>query len=798
MSTLSKNQRLLLRRGTRIQSAFDAWKAVGSPSTAAWLDNFIAEHDAMCDEFNRVKDAGEDIVLHPVGWSLHYRRAQASRSGRSDEYWVARFSPRDPALEHLLANEAVPVLEGTGEDDSDDEDLGPGVPRESKWWKFKDAEPRPAADDRHVSATPVASVLSPATGAVPATRPGRSASAQEVEETSAGSRAHASPRSPSLPTGQATESRYGQDSVAAPTESSPPMPARGSNREPSGATNVQDTDQDRENDPGTSVAPTKVRHLIDRILRGRRQSESETRDVTSNVHEPARSITPRHIDIGTFSRRTESSPASRTFPAKRVSFRLPGQTRTLGLPREIDPTSVIPQKRKRVGLGSDTLDRQNTSGLYSNGVDTDSDSAGDLSLTKTRKLSGHTGPAEDADDAEADEFDETEADDEAESDNGHRMLTRRAAAKLHSTPPSHESPQEVELVEPEIEKPARIRIQRPRRPFTIAELEFMNEASKIKRMPCKACEHYGKRCIQAEVGRSCKTCRARRKCTHVAAGNRGGSFRFTPSHYWESLLRNAARPIPKLPPVPYLYPLDQVDKLGVDREVLISKLCYPKTVEEAEKPLDMDDFSGIAAATSDLQPMSMDVDSGHLLKKLPRHARHPEPPSTATSSHSALDTASDTSEMARVMAALQSEVQSLRLEQRETAASHNWRLSAQEAISASHDQRLSVQESTSASHGRRLDMHERHITDIQETLPKITTGMADMTESHRRMEGAVAAGIEEARRGMEKEVSSMMEYHRRVEKEVAGSREGMEGMTAAMKYLVDKFTMVMSPEDRGS
>ncbi|TFY61160.1 hypothetical protein EVG20_g7163 [Dentipellis fragilis] len=788
---LSKDQRLLLRRGARIQAAFDTWKAVGSPSTAAWLDNFIAEHvrhllticirhmsirqqqrdsplprslqDAMCDEFNRVKDAGEDIVLHPVGWSLHYRRARASMLGRGDEYWAARISPRDPALEHLLANEAVPVPEGAGdlEDDSDYEDLGPGVPRESKWWMFKDSEltrttPNGNTDgarssasleiavDRYSDTAPAAPTLSPAARAVPATHRDHCdspASAQAVEETSADSR--------STRTFSRTPAAHGDDSSL--------VPARGYNGEPSGG--LRDKDQDHHPDIG--AGQTKVRQLLDRILRGRRQSESGTPEAVVHGRATARrSVTPGRM----IRQRTpaDSSPTRRAI-GKRVSFRLPSP------PRAFDSTSAVPQKRKHSGFG-DSVDTHsmNTSNHRSGSADVGSEGASSPSFAKRRRVLGYGQTVENVDEAEeSDEPDEAEADGEGDSGNAHRMLTRRAVAKLTSTPPSREKTP----VEPQVEKPVpRARTRRILRPLTASELEFMAHASNVKVnrvalsiaaleillndgaqvVSCQKCIDDGIKCVPTSVGHSCKGCRNRKKCTHVAAGNRGGPLRLTPSHFWESLLRNAARPIPPLPPVPYLFPLDEVDKLGVDHSTLISKLRYPKNIAEAEQFLDVDEFSGLAAGASGSQPTPMDVDSSRPIKKLPRRGQRASASVTATPSRSALT--SNSGETSRALAVLQDEVRNLQLQ-------------------------VSEQQEITASYGQRLDTHHLHIDHIRGKIPEIAQGVANVAQSHRRME---------------KETDRMAESHRRIEKEVADSWEIMQGTAAAMQSLLDRFAMMSS------
>ncbi|KAA1467300.1 hypothetical protein DENSPDRAFT_877201 [Dentipellis sp. KUC8613] len=131
-----------------------------------------------------------------------------------------------------------------------------------------------------------------------------------------------------------------------------------------------------------------------------------------------------------------------------------------------------------------------------------------------------------------------------------------------------------------------------KRPFTKAELDFMTGAEKVKLAPCQRCEAISRDCIPQGIGKRCANCvRTRRACTYVAKGR----FLADPSTYWDILLRNAERPIPVLPAVPYLYPLHKVDQTGIDHGELIKKLRRPITCEDAERPLEEAELLGLAS-----------------------------------------------------------------------------------------------------------------------------------------------------------------------------------------------------------
>ncbi|KAA1467298.1 hypothetical protein DENSPDRAFT_235007 [Dentipellis sp. KUC8613] len=283
------------------------------------------------------------------------------------------------------------------------------------------------AADRRGGTTPAPAVLSlvARSTSVLATRGDKHdplASSQAAGDTCASSRAHAVPPSPSLPGSHVTHG----------TDSSTPVPPHGYTRGLS--SRVRDQDQNYSLSPDTNTGPTRVRQLLDRILRGKRQIESETREA---VVLGRTSVTP--------ARAPRQHPLS---TAKRVSFCLPDQPEP-DTPREaIDNfASVVPQKRKHAGLRDDvhtrdgprtTSSRRSRSGSADVGSE---DTSG--AFAKRRKVLDFARPAggavENVDEAEeSDEADEAEADDEWESGTGHRMVTRRAAGKTTSTPPSRE------------------------------------------------------------------------------------------------------------------------------------------------------------------------------------------------------------------------------------------------------------------------------------------------------------------------------------------------------------------------
>ncbi|TFY66138.1 hypothetical protein EVG20_g4958 [Dentipellis fragilis] len=759
MSTLSKNQRLLLRRGARIEAAYTTWTSAGSPRTAIWLDNFGAEdvcgflypplfcnrnslgccelQKALCDDIIRVKEANEAVILHRVAWSLHYHHSTAPNA----DDWIARVSPEDSALVvQVLGSAAVPdVAEESDYEDIDGLDHGPGASRESKWWKFKDADfTRSSADargtvaldsgsDLHIDADVEAATTppSPAPGIVPATRPDRREASRSSREMGASALAHArSPGrlAPSLSTSHAMKAgfRHSHD------------------RQPLIATQIQA--QGEKNNGTSTVQPGSLRKGLQNILNivrtsprsGSENQESAGPGLGHRSRQPTNFSSPRIM---------KKAP-SRLSP--RLGSRLP---RSHDVGRTFETTPIIPQKRKRTRFDVDVLETDDSSN--DGPTDADVENSSGLSRSKRRRASSYTAES-------IKDHDESTEDSDPQSGDDYPILTRRAAAKLKTT-------------EYTVSRAAVTKTERPKfrsivsSPFSKAEQNFIAQASKVELGPCHKCISDVKECIPNDVGYSCQGCRNKHRCSHVAKGNNGG-IRLTPSHYWETLLRHARRPIPVLPPVPYLFPLDKVDKLGIDHAVLIAKLRYPKTIEEAVLPLDPEEILGLA--TTAAQVAAMDVRSDRRIRALPRLApRTNISPTTISSTGPAARCTSNTAagETSHAVSTLQTEVQSLRLE-----------LSQQKDITASHGLRLSNQEGVAAS-------HTADISSIRKSLHGLVTKVTDMAESYRRMETEMA----DSHRRTERQVA---DSHRKMERQAERSREQMEGITTAIEASLANFT----------
>ncbi|TFY61155.1 hypothetical protein EVG20_g7164 [Dentipellis fragilis] len=461
MPDFSYNQKLLIRRGSRIEAAFHAWRIAGSLQSAEWLDQFAVEHETMYEELMHVRDAGEAAVLHPIAWSLHYRR---SMSEPSSDSWIVLVSAQDPDIVEMLENEEVPVPDGT--EDFEEVD---GAPQETRWWKFKNIVQNSA---------PIPDGLCPQ---------------------SSSSSSDGDPQDDS----NSPDARHGEIQRGSPATDSPHSLTL------------------------VSSAPT------------------------SNNLQP---ITSTTVDAA-HSYKHQGSAVS---GIKKVTLILPPRP-----PQDerLEMTSNATKKRKHA---------QSSSRCAADSTATIPVSRSEPSHFKQRRISDDARRTQDPVACSGDDVEH--------KPDGQRRKTSQ---------------------------------QRPKkRRFTKAELEFMAEAAKVKLAPCQRCNDSLRECISLGIGNRCANChQLRRGCTYVAKGNVGIHCRLKdPSNYWDVLLRNAERPLPVLPAVPYLYPLHKIDRTGINHMVLIQKLRRPITYEDAERPLGEAEIFDPALAT-DIPGLEVEEDS---------------------------------------------------------------------------------------------------------------------------------------------------------------------------------------------
>ncbi|TFY66132.1 hypothetical protein EVG20_g4956 [Dentipellis fragilis] len=512
MPTFSNVQIRLLRRGARIQAAFRTWKAAGSPQTTEWLDNFGAEHNKLYEDMSRVREAKEHVVLHPVAWSLHYRRSMAK--GHSDD-WILRVSEDDPTIKQILEKEGVHVP-GGGEDYEDCQGFDE-EPREAQWWKFKGTY----------------STVNSA-GNVTTDRDSRSPASQSLEAGRSDGRGDSDPPNRHVDTNS--------DSLRHPL---PSPPATG--------------DHTVKSDANIAVSPIRVSAVSSTPTQGlgqeieRPSRPSADPQIPNNSRDDTRTSQYKsaQIALGILNRRlsakklsglgkaSDSTPAPSQLSVKASPTAEDSEAKAaLHLPHHLAAAAgehektaypnVVVQKRKRTV--SSIIETRSKSARRSSSALADVDKEDDASegartrppLPKRRKV------ADDGDD-DAHRRDSAEpcSDDELHTADG-----------TDGTGSSDSKPTDAKTGGSQ---------KRTKRQFTKAELAFMDAAAKVK------------------------------------------------------------RPIPVLPPVPYLYPLHKVDAARVGHAVFLEKLRWPKTEEDAERALDEDEIFG---AQSQAAPMDVGVDEG--------------------------------------------------------------------------------------------------------------------------------------------------------------------------------------------
>ncbi|TFY66139.1 hypothetical protein EVG20_g4959 [Dentipellis fragilis] len=635
MSNFSHNQKLLLRRGARIQVAFQTWKAAGSPQTAEWLKNFGVEHtepplqEKICRDILRVTEAKETIVLHTLAWSFFHRRSKA-KAPAANFKWASRVSVEDPAILQTLERDGLPVPDES--EDYEDYDGFDGALQESKWWKFKDVVRDPIA----------------------------SGSSSQVIDTAAGGdgKHHADLVSLSARPKNGRASDRSQETVTT------------SPRRPSPSANDEVAVISKPNAPVTQRCGTTEQN---RVQGNGLPAEMQGRDHDDGTQQP---------------KSTGNLRRSKRLRQMELNSEIDGSASCCGNPAR------VPTKR-RVEVVIPARKRRRKSGKGSNSVDANDDKSGPSQpKPKTRKrielVDGPEGCMVESDDSEPEV--------------SVQPWVTKGVGKL-------------EDAEFKVDFPKVTRIRKQPRRFTKAELDFMAEAAKVKLVPCRRCFADEQHCVPQGVATSCWNCRKKgNKCSHNAK-NRRGPARLTPSNYWEVLLRNAERPIPVLPYVPYLRSLHTIDQTGISHAVLLESLRRPDTYEDAERPLDDDEMVDLTNTTP--QPAPMDVDVNRQYRRLLLPSADEENTKVVISTHAvtpsggalqpAPSISSEVREISRTVTVLQDEVRTLRLQ-------------------------VSNQEEVVASHGRRLDTHETDIASIREDFCGLTTGVKGLAESYIRME----------------------------------------------------------------
>ncbi|KAA1467293.1 hypothetical protein DENSPDRAFT_868979 [Dentipellis sp. KUC8613] len=660
-----------------------------------WLHDFGKEHNRLYEDMSRVREAKEDVILHPVAWSLHYRRSTAK--GTSGD-WMLQLSEEDPTIKQILEKEGVRVPDGS----EDYEGFEGEVPeRELEWWRFE-AIVNPAnhlTTDRE-SRTPASQSLEAGRGEFDSPNRDTDTKSDSLR-----------PPLPSPPVISDTTVESNAEIAASPIRSTSSTPLQEAER-PSVAADPQIPNK---LESGTPAPQSNLKSLAAmlRLLESRRSAKKQSEPTTAMPAVGASSDVwtkpPGRISWPPTSVESkDENPAESTSVWSKPPGRFPWPPGSAGAENKGKKSAELYaiQKRKRTGTVSSVVETRSKAGEKSGSALVEVDKEDDASkeqeartrpLVKRRKLVD--------DDVHGKESPEPSSDDEP------------IAVVMRATGSSHSKPVLADAKTVHVNASGSSRY--PRREFTEAEQAFLDAAAEVKLVPCERCAAEHKPCIPNGAGFSCQSCRKRYKCRHVTTRRTGG--RLAPSHVWEALLRNAQRPIPVLPHVPYLLPLHKADASGVDRAVLLEKLRWPKTKEEAERVLEEDMFGvelGLQARDVDVV-VDLDTDEEEVppvFGEAYEESMNTQPP---TDAQHITGTPLDPRSLLRIVASLQKEVRALRLrlaEQETVCAAHTAQLAEQENVSAAHTLQLAEQETVSAAHTVRLDAQETHSTHIQESL----------------------------------------------------------------------------------